>query len=168
MHDDLLAKVCEVIRSESLGYKFKSHLNQSLMKTTGDDDWNVFQKSLGPCFEQMQLGFLETFLERMDATGPVTSPPSRQLDSECKKRAAEALLSESMSAIQGSLKSVAALTLLERYQTRPKIMLRRCIEEDALSLAVREIVRRRKCPQNRTYVQEAFHLPYKRSSESET
>ena len=86
----------------------------------------------------MQHGFLDTFFERMDATGPVTSPPFKQLDSECKQRTAEALLAESMSAIKGSVKSVVAFKVLERYQTRVKILLRRCIEK-ALSLAVWEI-----------------------------
>ena len=134
VNEGVLAKVCETVHSRSLNHRFKSHFNQSFISSAGDDNWDFLQKSLEPCLGHMQQKFRESYLERLDTTGLVASASPGQLESDCRRQTAEALLVEAMSAIEGSLKSAVALKMVERYRTRIHPLLRRCIEDALLAI----------------------------------
>jgi len=113
--EGVLAKVSEITRKSDLKKRFQSHFNISLL-SSAEDDWEFLRKNLEPCLVQMRPQFREACLNRSDSNAS-----ANQL--------AERLLAEAMSGVLGSVQSVSAKKVMNRYQTRIQLLLRRCIED---------------------------------------
>ena len=117
--DEVMASARDIMQRRGLGYKFTSHLNETLMGS--GEDWEFLQKQLDPVMEQMRPKFHQAYAEHLK---------THASDETAQRRMkAKTLRVEAVADILASLKSGPAVDMATRHHAHISRLLQKCIEE---------------------------------------